>query len=144
MTVTPRELIIPPHLISEIEVDARAALPHECCGLLIGAGETVVTIDRVVAAMNIAGNARRRFEVDPQLQFDTLRKLRDTPLRVVGHYHSHPGGPAAPSATDLEMAFDPQAIWLIVAIDGADNLQMGAFFRPQGAPFERIGLLPSA
>lgn len=141
----PRVLVLPGRLRDEIASHARAARPAECCGLLVGRGEGTVAVDRIVPAANVAAHPHRRFAVEPQLQFDTLRSLRGTPLRVVGHYHSHPGGPATPSDTDLEMAFDPQSIWLIVAIDGADALQIGAFVRPDGAPsFERIGLSQSA
>lgn len=141
MTVTPRGVVISPALKAQIASFAGAALPDECCGLLIGSGDEVVIVDRIVAAANIAENARRRFLVDPQVQFDTLRALRDTPSRIVGHYHSHPDGPAAPSVTDLEMALDSEAVWVIVAIDAADTVQLGAFVRPaERSAFERITL----
>jgi proteasome lid subunit RPN8/RPN11 len=37
---------------------------------------------------------------------------------VVGYYHSHPAGPAEPSATDQSMATGDRRIWAIAGADG--------------------------
>ncbi len=104
---------------------ARAAYPHECCGLLVGEGETAVSVTGIVHTTNIADDPARAFAVDPQAQFDLLRSLRGSPRRVVGHYHSHPQGPAQPSPRDLAMAFDPEALWLLISGEA-----LRAFRRP--------------
>src|SRR5690606_22864294 len=64
------------------------------------------------------GKARDRFEIDPQLWVDLTRAHRGGPMRVVGLYHSHPDGPAQPSAIDLEAAWGEELAWLIVAVAG--------------------------
>ena len=104
----------------QIAKAAELAYPDECCGLLVGriepSGERVVT--RVVASVNVAeGGVRDRFEVDPQLRFDIQHALEDGPERIVGHYHSHPDHAAQPSERDLEMAWEPDLVWLIVAVE---------------------------
>lgn len=92
--------------------------PHrECCGLLIGSGEGDVAVARIHPVRNIAAAPEKRFEIDPQEQFDLLRSLRGASSRIVGHYHSHPGGPPKPSAHDLAMAHDPEAVWVIVGLE---------------------------
>jgi proteasome lid subunit RPN8/RPN11 len=112
-------LTIPQTLLERITEAAEAAFPHECCGLLAGrggvAGETLVT--RMVPSANVTETrAEDSFEIDPQVRFDLMRALEGTGERIVGHYHSHPGGPALPSATDLKMAYETDLIWVIVAV----------------------------
>jgi proteasome lid subunit RPN8/RPN11 len=98
---------------------AEAAYPGECCGLLIGVQHKngVNEVRRVAASRNF-GKARNRFEIDPQLWVDVTRAHRGGPTRVVGLYHSHPDGPAQPSAIDLEAAWGEELVWLIVGVAG--------------------------
>jgi proteasome lid subunit RPN8/RPN11 len=101
-----------------IRAAAVGAYPNECCGLLIGRHEGGrIVVSRVVPAANVAGErARDRFEIDPKVRIDTERSLRGTEDAVVGHYHSHPDHPAAPSATDASMVYEPALIWVIASI----------------------------
>ncbi|MBT4932204.1 MAG: M67 family metallopeptidase [Rhodospirillaceae bacterium] len=107
-------------LMAEITTAAEAAYPDECCGLLSGFGEAdkTLTITGVHTSDNVTdGTARDRFEVDPKIRFDVMRELEGGPERIVGHYHSHPDHPAQPSEYDLKMAFEPDLLWFIVAVD---------------------------
>lgn len=117
---------VPEPILRTIEAAAEAAYPDECCGLLVGrdgeAGDIVVTA--VAPSVNVAqGNHADSFEVDPQLRFDVMRRLGEknagggAPERIVGHYHSHPDHPAMPSARDLEMVYEPEFVWVIVAVE---------------------------
>ena len=114
-------IVLAPSHLRQIAEAAEAAYPEECCGLLVGrfepsGGDRVVM--RVVASPNVAeGGARDRFEVDPQVRFDVQRALEDGPESIVGHYHSHPDHAAQPSERDLEMAWEPDLVWLIVAVE---------------------------
>ncbi|MBT3990293.1 MAG: M67 family metallopeptidase [Rhodospirillaceae bacterium] len=102
----------------QIEQAARAAYPAECCGLLVGkrTAETV-TLSRIVPSVNLlADQGNDRFEIDPQIRINLERELRGSDDSIVGHYHSHPDHPAQPSETDLEQAFEPDLIWLIVSV----------------------------
>jgi len=116
---------LPLALLKSIADAAESAYPKECCGLLIGrddgAGALVVT--RIVESDNLAaGDAFDRFEVDPQLRFNVMRELDGETdggqprHRIIGHYHSHPNHPAQPSEHDLDMAFEPDLVWLIVSV----------------------------
>ena len=109
---------------------AVAAYPRECCGLLVGEGESHVTVTEVVAAANTAEDPYRRFAIDPQVHFDLLRSARGNGRRVVGHYHSHPDGSATPSSHDLAMAYDPGAVWVVMAATAAGVSPPRAFRRP--------------
>ncbi len=114
------KLSIPRSLLAAVKAEAEAAYPRECCGLLVGLDTPQGT--RITAShpsANLAeGSGRDRFEVDPQLRFDLMRALEGGPERIVGHYHSHPDGPPAPSVTDLAMAWEPEFFWLITAVAG--------------------------
>lgn len=113
---------VPAPLLDDIAAQAERAFPRECCGLLVGrvAADGAVSVNRVVASPNVAqGPGLERFEVDPKIRFDLMRALEDTAEVIVGHYHSHPGYPAEPSATDLDMAYEPQFVWLIAAVDAS-------------------------
>lgn len=91
---------------------ARAAAPLEACGLLFGEdGE----ISDFQAADNVAENPKKRFEIDPAALFAAIRAERDGGPRLIGYWHSHPGGDARPSATDAAMAAPDGKLWLIVA-----------------------------
>jgi [CysO sulfur-carrier protein]-S-L-cysteine hydrolase len=111
---------IPDALVGEIRQAAEVAYPKECCGLLIGSKEKdrTFTVTEIATSPNVAqGDHADRFEVDPQVRFDVMRKLGDGPEQIIGHYHSHPDHAGAPSATDLEMAFEPEMVWLIVSVE---------------------------
>jgi proteasome lid subunit RPN8/RPN11 len=113
----PLQLILSPTQEAALKAAAEAAAPMECCGLLVGRGEDVLTVVEVIAAPNVAEDPKRRFMIDPQVQFDTLRRLRGGVEQVIGHYHSHPNGHTALSAHDRAMADDPDAVWVVVALD---------------------------
>lgn len=97
---------------------AEEAYPEECCGLLVGTIEGARRrVTRVAPSANVAeGDRRKRFEVDPRLILKFQRELRGGAERLVGHYHSHPDGPAAPSATDAKEIWEPDLAWLIVPV----------------------------
>jgi proteasome lid subunit RPN8/RPN11 len=110
---------LPSSLLGRIQEEARGAFPLEACGLLLGRRNVdAITIDELVMSANVAsGDRRRRFMIDPQLQFETLRALRGTGRDVIGVFHSHPGGEPFPSQSDAEMAIEAEFVWVIVSVD---------------------------
>lgn len=116
--------------LAEISRFAEAAYPAECCGLLAGADHSSqeVRITRVVPSDNVSQTSTRdSFEVDPKVRFDLMRALEGTGERIVGHYHSHPDHPAAPSATDLSMLYEPELFWLIASVSNHTTEAIKAF-----------------
>ena len=109
--------------------EADRAAPEECCGLLLGRGPLV---DEAHPAANVAGERRRRFEIDPQALVDAHRAARAGGPGVVGYYHSHPSGRAEPSATDRAMAAGDGRVWAIIGETGV------AFWRDGEAGFEPL------
>ena len=93
---------------------ARDSAPEECCGLLLGRE----AIEEIRPAANVASDPCRRFEIDPQTLVDAHRAARADGAAVIGYYHSHPTGPATPSATDRAMAASDGKVWAIIGEDG--------------------------
>ena len=94
---------------------SRRALPHECCGLLIGAAAGADTrITRAWPARNLR-RSRTRYLIDPADHFAAIRAARRSGLAVVGAYHSHPASPPAPSATDDREADDAELVYVIAS-----------------------------
>ena len=95
---------------------ARAAHPHEACGLLLGimlCGGGRITA--AAATHNVHPNPETHFEIDPQALIDAHRAARSGGPQVLGYFHSHPVGLPEPSATDRACAAGDGRIWAIIA-----------------------------
>jgi len=123
---------------------AEAVYPEECCGLLVGEvrSDGTVAIGSVEPSRNLAEDRRRRFEVDTRLRLDLQRRLRTGTARIVGLYHSHPDKSAQPSRHDLDMAWEPDMVWLIVAVERGQAIQVSGH-RPaaDGSRFEPLAAI---
>ena len=119
---------LPRPLLLRIRAAAEEAYPGECCGLLVGHGDDQggLEVTAIEPSPNVAAGVNDRFEVDPRVRLDVMRALENTPESIIGHYHSHPDHPAEPSAHDLEMAFEPDLVWVIAAVEGARATEVRA------------------
>ncbi len=99
-------------VMATLRQEAAKAHPLECCGLLLGDG---VRITDAVSAANVHRQPERHFEIDPAALIAAHRAARAGGPQVLGYYHSHPVGAAAPSATDRALASGDGRIWAIVA-----------------------------
>ncbi|HSQ95560.1 MAG TPA: M67 family metallopeptidase [Croceibacterium sp.] len=105
------EIVLTREAFDRICSAAERASSVEACGLLLGRG---FRIERVEHTRNVHGSPRTHFEIDPQALIDAHRASRDGGPQVIGYYHSHPSGPAAPSANDRAMASGDGRVWAIV------------------------------
>jgi len=126
-------LNLPAALRAAILDHALASPDVEVCGLLGGMGGLALTR---YAVANVAGEPATNFLMDPRDQLAAMKAMRERGEELVGIYHSHPAGPASPSARDLEFAAYPGVAYLIVSLEerGAPVLAGfvfdGAAFRP--------------
>lgn len=103
---------------------ARTTFPREACGILFcdsSAGEDpteIPRIDRFAIAVNIHPDPETRFEIDPHSLIAAHRTQRAGGAQVLGYFHSHPNGPAIPSALDSALAEGGRAIWAIAGREG--------------------------
>ena len=104
----------------KIEGHALQAQPSECCGLLSGENGLITNLHRL---RNTAERPETRYFASPEDLFAAMRRIRDAGQKLLGVYHSHPKAPAYPSASDVEMAFYPEAIYFIVSLEPGIELR---------------------
>jgi proteasome lid subunit RPN8/RPN11 len=95
--------------------EAKDKYPVEACALLFGRfTEEKVVVTKIVMTPNIL-RSTTRFQVDPQLVFDSFERAEKEGLEFVGLFHSHPA-PHNPSTTDIYyMKLWGDAVWLILS-----------------------------
>jgi [CysO sulfur-carrier protein]-S-L-cysteine hydrolase len=124
---------LPEQMRSAIVDHAMRDAPRECCGIIAGRDGVPMTLfeTRNVAAGN------RFYEIDPQQLIDLeFRELPAQDVEIVAIYHSHPESPAYPSATDVELAFWPDAVFLICSLANRDRPEIRGFRIRDGAIHE--------
>ena len=70
-----------------------------------------------------AENARRSplaYEIAPQELLRVHERLDEDGLEVGAIYHSHTRTKPEPSQTDINLAFYPEALYIIIGLAGAD------------------------
>lgn len=118
-------LCLSPDLRAKILKDCVRRYPEEACGLLLGRPDGLVT--DIVVSPNLSDDPERNFEIDPALIIALQKEGRLGHGEILGHYHSHPDGPAQPSARDQAHNYDADLIWLIIQVTGGVAQGMAAF-----------------
>jgi proteasome lid subunit RPN8/RPN11 len=109
-------------LLEEIIDHARSEAPIECCGMIASRnGEAV----RVYRATNAAASPLR-YEIDGAEQYRIQMEIEDADLDLGAIYHSHTRTAPYPSQTDINLAFYPDAMYVIVGLAG-DKPQIRGF-----------------
>jgi [CysO sulfur-carrier protein]-S-L-cysteine hydrolase len=105
---------IPRALLDEIVAHARADAPNECCGMVASRdGEAI----KVYRAENAAASPLR-YEIDGAEQYRIQMAIDDAGHDLGAIYHSHTRSAPYPSQTDINLAFYPEALYLIVGLAG--------------------------
>jgi proteasome lid subunit RPN8/RPN11 len=131
-------LKIPRQILDEMIAHARELDPYECCGLLAGANGAVSrhyritnTVAKDARAVEVFESAdvkqlahlsdQTRAEVayfmDPREMLAAFKDMRQRNLDLAVIYHSHTHSPAYPSATDVGLAYYPDAAYLIISLE---------------------------
>lgn len=97
-----------------IQEHALLARPSECCGLLSGSTGLITGIHPL---RNDADKPETRYFATPEDLFAAMRRIREAGQALLGVYHSHPRTQAYPSASDVEMAFYPEAFYFIISLE---------------------------
>ena len=98
---------------------AREDHPDEACGVIVGPeGSDVPT--RLVRMIN-ADRSPTFFRFDPQEQFELYKVTSAAGEEIVVVYHSHTSTEAYPSRTDIALASEPQAHYVLVSTAAADT-----------------------
>jgi proteasome lid subunit RPN8/RPN11 len=101
-------------LLDEIVDHARAEAPIECCGMVASRDGAAM---RVYRATNAAASPLR-YEIDGAEQYRIQMEIEDAGLDLGAIYHSHTRTEPYPSQTDINLAFYPEAVYVIVGLAG--------------------------
>jgi [CysO sulfur-carrier protein]-S-L-cysteine hydrolase len=99
-------------LLDEVIAHAREDAPNECCGMIATSDGEAVTVHR---ARNTAASPFR-YEMDGMEQYRIQTAIEDAGLELGAIYHSHTRSAPEPSQTDINLAFYPEALYLIVGL----------------------------
>jgi proteasome lid subunit RPN8/RPN11 len=103
-------------LYDEMIEHARAEAPNECCGMVATSnGEAV----KVYPAVNAAASPLR-YEIDGAEQYRIQMDIDDAGHDLGAIYHSHTRSKPYPSQTDINLAFYPEALYVIVGLAGEE------------------------
>lgn len=127
-----RFISITDNVRAAIEEHALQARPSECCGLLSGRDGLITDLHRL---RNGADKPETRYFATPEDLFAAMRRIREGGQSLLGVYHSHPRTQAYPSASDVEMAFYPEAYYFIISLEPQVELRA---FRIEDSRIEDI------
>ena len=103
-------------LYDEMVEHARSEAPNECCGMVASSnGEAV----KVYRAVNAAASPLR-YEIDGAEQYRIQMHIDDAGHDLGAIYHSHTRSKPYPSQTDINLAFYPEALYVIVGLAGEE------------------------
>ncbi len=111
-------LFVPGEASATMLAHSRWAQPNEACGLLAGTDDAV----EMVFCLSNRAASPTRYVIDPREHHGAMRYAERAGWSIVGAWHSHPGGDAVPSRTDVIEA--PGGTWITMivgtAASGAD------------------------
>jgi proteasome lid subunit RPN8/RPN11 len=109
-------------MYDEIVAHAQADAPNECCGMIGSRDGEAVTVYR---AKNAAASPLR-YEIDGAEQYGIQTAIEDAGLDLGAIYHSHTRSAPYPSQTDINLAFYPDALYIIVGL-ASDEPEVRAY-----------------
>ncbi len=117
------DLEIPEDLLNRIIEHARQEYPLESCGILAGKNGKI-------ARFYPMGNAEKSsscYLMEPEEQLRVFQKIEKEGLELSAIYHSHPHTAAFPSQRDVDYAFYPDSLILIISLREKAVPQIRAF-----------------
>lgn len=110
-------------LADQLIAHAREDLPNECCGLIAGRDGAAT---RVIRTANTEASPFM-YVMDPREQMEQMDAIEDSGEDLLAIYHSHTRSAAYPSRTDVELAFFPDPLYVIVSLADRDAPEIRAF-----------------
>lgn len=121
-------LILKKESLEQIVIQSKREFPNEACGILAGREGRA---GKVYAMSNIDKSPSTYF-MDAKEQLLVMKEMRNLGLEMVGIYHSHVASPAYPSGHDVEMAFYPEASYVIVSLADKNKPAVRSFKIKEG------------
>jgi proteasome lid subunit RPN8/RPN11 len=103
-------------MYDEIVAHAQADAPNECCGMIASRDGRATQVYR---ATNTA-HSPLKYEIDGLEQYRIQSAIEDAGWDLGAIYHSHTRSPPYPSQTDINLAFYPETLYVIVGVHGPE------------------------
>jgi len=123
-------VILPGDLAERLVAQALAELPNECCGMISGRDGRAISVH---AAANTESSPFM-YVMEPTEQLRIMDEIEDSGADLLAIYHSHTRSAAYPSRTDVELAFYPDALYLIVSVARRESPDIRGFRIDRTAP----------
>jgi [CysO sulfur-carrier protein]-S-L-cysteine hydrolase len=127
-------LTLPSALRDEIVSHARADHPDEACGVIAGPAGTDRP-ERFIPMLN-AARSPTFYEFDSMELLRVWREMDDRDEEPVVIYHSHTATEAYPSRTDIALAQEPGAHYVLVSTRDPDEVEFRSYRIVDGAVTE--------
>lgn len=115
-------------LTKEITEQALREFPNECCGLIAAADGVPVK----VFPMKNADASPVTYRLEGKEQLRVFDELDEQGWELWAIYHSHTHSEAYPSETDVDLAFYPDARYILVSLADRANPVTRSFFILEG------------
>jgi len=99
--------------LDRLVAQSRGEAPNECCGMIATQDGRAVEIH---PARNVAASPLK-YEMDGMEQYRIQTAIEDAGRDLGGIYHSHTRSEPYPSQTDINLAFYPEAVYVIVGVE---------------------------
>ena len=114
--VAPRRgLLVPRNVYRLVLQHCQDEVPLEACGIMTGVGEQV----RAAYPMTNVRRSPVAYRIKEEEQLAAFHEMDERREELVAIYHSHPTTAARPSATDINMAYYPEALYIIISLTEA-------------------------
>lgn len=110
--------------LEEMLAHVKEQAPLEACGLLSGRDDRV---EKVYLVENQA-KSPQQFVMDPLQQLRVFEEIEEDGLELAAIFHSHPAGPEAVSATDVEQAAYPVVHIVLARQNGSETWSARGFW----------------
>jgi proteasome lid subunit RPN8/RPN11 len=117
------DLEIPEDLLNGLIEHARKEYPLESCGILAGKNGKITKHYSVENTKKSSSS----YLMEPEEQLRVFQEIEEEGLELTAIYHSHPHSPAFPSQRDVDSAFYPDSLILIISLMDDKVPQIGAF-----------------
>jgi len=135
-------LALHPDVYAAIVAHARRDHPDEACGIVAGPVGSDAAL-RVVP-MDNAERSPTFYRFDSAEQLRVWREMDDRDEEPVVIYHSHTATEAYPSRTDVALAAEPAAHYLLVSTRDPDEVEVRSFRIHDGTVREEPVVVESA
>ena len=118
-------LVITQDLVDAIVAHARRDHPDEACGVIAGPARSGQP-ERFIPMTN-AERSPTFYRFDSMEQLHVWREMEDRHEKPVVIYHSHTATEAYPSRTDISLAAEPDAHYVLVSTRDPDSAEVRSF-----------------